>query len=193
MQCLFPWLAHYGYAALFALLMFGILGLPIPDETLLFFCGYLIFKSRLRFDFTLLTAFAGSCSGISLSYFLGRRYGRRLIHHYGPRFHITHQSVHRVYKIFHRLGPWALTVGYFIPGVRHFTALVAGMSRFRCVRFAVFAYLGAFIWVSTFLVLGYAAGDGWEHTSETLHHWLLLMTAVLAVVALIIWWRYRRR
>jgi len=190
MQALFSWIAHYGYAALFALLMFGIVGLPIPDETLLFFCGYLIWKGQLRFEFTFLAGFAGSCCGISLSYIAGRKWGRRLVHHYGPRFHFTHERTRQVYRWFHRIGSWSLTIGYFVPGVRHFTALVAGMARLRYTRFALFAYFGAAIWVGTFLVLGYVVGEGWERTSEMVHRYLLIAAAI-AGGALGMWWYFR--
>lgn len=194
MQWLFSWIAHYGYPSLFLLLMFGILGLPVPDETLLFFCGYLIWKGQLRFDLTLLTAFAGSSCGISLSYLIGRTYGRRLVHHYGPRVHITPRRIHRVYEWFHRIGAWVLTIGYFIAGVRHFTALVAGMAHMRYVKFASFAYLGAAVWVTTFVALGYVVGEQWEHTSEIVHRWLLIAAGTLAVAAFAWWYiRYRRR
>ncbi|MBV8569461.1 MAG: DedA family protein [Acidobacteriaceae bacterium] len=191
MQWLFSWIAQYGYAALFLLLMLGIVGLPVPDETLLFFCGYLIWKGRLHFSLTLLTAFAGSCSGISLSYFIGRRYGRRLIHHYGGRVHVTPQRIHRVYAWFHRIGAWALTIGYFIAGVRHFTALVAGMAHMRYSKFAVFAYLGAAVWVTTFILLGFIVGERWEHTSEVVHRYLVI-GAVIFIAAVFVWWRVRR-
>ena len=191
MQALFSWLAHYGYAALFLLLMFGIIGLPIPDETLLFFCGYLIWKGRLHFDLTLLTAFSGSAFGITVSYLIGRKYGRRVLHRYGPRIYLTHALVRRSCNWFHRIGGWALTVGYFIPGVRHFTALIAGISHFRFRNFALFAYLGAAIWVSTFVCLGYIVGEQWEQTSELVHRYLLMATGILAIAALI-WWRIRR-
>lgn len=193
MQALFSWLAHYGDAALFVLLMFGIAGIPIPDETLLFFCGYLIFKGRMRFDSTLLTAFAGSCCGISLSYFVGRKYGRRVIHHYGPCFHLTPARVYQVNHWFHRIGGWVLTVGYFIPGVRHFTALVAGIAHFKYPKFAFFAYFGAAIWVTTFLTLGYAAGDQWERASEVAHRYILIGAGVLAAAGFAWWWSHLRR
>jgi len=39
MEFVFQWVSTYGYGALFLLLMLGIVGLPIPDETLLVFCG----------------------------------------------------------------------------------------------------------------------------------------------------------
>jgi membrane protein DedA with SNARE-associated domain len=44
MDVIFSWIAQYGYVALLGLLMLGIVGLPIPDETLLTFAGYLVFK-----------------------------------------------------------------------------------------------------------------------------------------------------
>ena len=69
-----------------------------------------------------------------------------------------------VTRWFYRFGLWLLSVGYFILGVRHFTALVAGMSQLSLRRFAAFAYPGAAVWVATFLTLGYRFGDGLGNT-----------------------------
>ena len=52
-------------------------GLPIPDETMLTFSGYLVFRGTLSLPMTLAVAFAGSVSGITLSYALGRFLGIR--------------------------------------------------------------------------------------------------------------------
>ncbi len=46
MDGLLNWIPEYDSPALFLLLMLGIVGLPIPDETLLTFSGYLIFKNQ---------------------------------------------------------------------------------------------------------------------------------------------------
>ena len=48
MERIFEWVSHYGYGGLFVLLVLGIVGLPIPDETLLVVCGYLVSKGRLN-------------------------------------------------------------------------------------------------------------------------------------------------
>lgn len=192
MNWLFDWLSQYGYVGLFSLLVLGIVGVPVPDETLLVFCGYLIWRGHLKPDLTFLSGFGGSICGISLSYFIGRKYGRRFVHRYGRYLHITPARLHRVTRWFHRIGIWVLTVGYFIPGVRHFTALVAGMSEVSYLRFAVFAYLGAAIWVSSFLALGYFVGERWEHTSATVHKWILIVSLCGGAV-LGIWWWLRKR
>jgi membrane protein DedA with SNARE-associated domain len=46
-QQVLAWLTQYGYLALFSLLVLGIVGLPVPDETLLTFTGYLIYEWHL--------------------------------------------------------------------------------------------------------------------------------------------------
>ena len=130
--------SQYGDLALFFLLVFGIIGLPIPDETLLTFAGYLIFKGHLHFPTTLAAAFAGSVCGITGSYLIGRTGGLYVIHKYGRYVHITPERLDYVHAWFERVGRWGLFFGYFIPGIRHFTAIIAGhvsagVSRLRAV------------------------------------------------------------
>ena len=187
MQSILAWLTHYGYPGLFFLLMLGIVGLPIPDETLLVFCGYLIYKGRLLPLPAFASGFAGSMCGITLSYVLGRKFGREVIFRYGKYLGITPKHVEDVTRWFYRFGLWLLSVGYFIPGVRHYTALVAGMSALNVRRFAAYAYPGAAAWVATFLTLGYTFGDGWEHTSEQVHRYSLMATGAAVAIGLLVW------
>jgi membrane protein DedA with SNARE-associated domain len=169
------------------LLMLGIVGLPIPDETLLIFCGYLISKGRLSLLATLAAAFSGSACGISLSYVVGRAYGNTIIHRYGTYIGLTLERLQRVHGWFDRIGAWLLAIGYFIPGVRHFTAIVAGTSGMRFPLFALFAYLGAAAWVAVFLALGYTVGERWQQTSDIAHKYILEATGAAAVLLALAW------
>ena len=182
MEIVLDWITRYGYPGLFALLMFGIAGLPIPDETLLMFSGYLISQGRLNPVFTFLAGFAGSVSGISLSYALGRYVGQPVLFRYGRFVGITHAHLEQVRCWYRRTGEWLLTFGYFVPGVRHFTALVAGMSQLSLRVFAVFAYLGAAIWVATFLAIGYIVGENWQRALELVHRYTIAALLLLAVI-----------
>src|SRR5579871_6953768 len=136
------WISTYGYPAIFVLLVFGIVGLPVPDETLLTFTGYLIFKGRLSLVPAFLSAFTGSACGITLSYTLGRTFGLALIHRYGKYIHLTEERLAKAHRFFERVGHWSLTFGYFVPGVRHLTAYAAGVSYVQPHIFALFAYFG---------------------------------------------------
>jgi membrane protein DedA with SNARE-associated domain len=193
MESLLGWLSHYGYAGLFGLLMLGIVGLPVPDETLLVFSGYLISKGHLHPLLTFLAGFGGSVCGISLSYTIGRTLGHPFVLRYGKYFRVTEARLARVHSWFHRIGEWLLMVGYFVPGVRHFTALVAGMSELEYRTFALFAYSGAVIWVSTFLAVGYFVGENWKAAIALVQRYTLLFAAVVIAAAALTWWVRKQR
>ena len=194
MVLVFHWVAQYGYVALIGSMMLGIIGLPIPDETLLMFAGYLVFKNSLQLHFVMLSAFLGSVAGISLSYEIGRRYGLSLL----LKFHIPFFSEEKYESArdwYRRFGKWALVVGYFIPGIRHLTAFTAGMSGLRYRSFGLFAYSGALIWSTTFILLGELVGERWRAVSDEIRSNLILFTgiAALVLVAIVVWRRMSLR
>ena len=152
------WLVRFGAPLLFFAQMFGIFGVPIPDELLLTLAGALVASGRLQLPATALAAVSGCLVGITLSYGLGRWVGLPVLQ---ARFARHRDVLERAQDWFRRFGGWLLTFGYFIPGVRHVTAIAAGSSCLEYHRFAVFAYSGGIIWCSVFLGIGYFAGDRW--------------------------------
>jgi len=192
-QYVLNWISNYGYPAIFCLLMLGIVGLPVPDETLLTFTGYLIFSHHLKLAPAFMTVMLGTMCGISLSYLLGRTFGLALIHRFGKYIHLTEERLAKGHAFFERAGHWSLTLGYFVPGVRHLTAYAAGVSYLELHIFALFAYSGAFLWATTFLTLGYFLGDRWQSVSAQIHHHLLMATlAAAALLAVYLLWRKLR-
>ncbi len=180
METLLHWVVQYGYAALIGSMMLGIIGLPIPDETMLIFAGYLVSTNTLQLQFVLLSAFIGSTAGISLSYEVGRRYGVAVLRKLHLPF-FSEKKLGVVRDWYMRIGKWLLVVGYFIPGVRHLTAFTAGMSGLRYRSFAAFAYAGALLWVSTFVFIGKLVGEQWQAVSEKIESNLLLASCIAAV------------
>jgi membrane protein DedA with SNARE-associated domain len=195
MELIQQWIAAYGYFGIAALLALGIVGLPIPDETLLTFAGYLLFRGELKPVPTALSALAGSVCGITISYVLGRTTGYPLLHKYGRYVRITEHEIHRVHDFYQRRGGLSLTFGYYIAGVRHLTAYAAGASQLEFHTFAAYAYSGAAIWCGTFLTLGYLLGERWNEILEVAHRFGLAAAAVLAVAAAAygLWWYRQRR
>jgi membrane protein DedA with SNARE-associated domain len=192
-QHVLAWITQYGYLAIFCLLVLGIVGLPVPDETLLTFTGYLVFRGHLALPLAFAAALAGSACGITISYWLGRTFGLTLIHRYGKYLRIREEHIHKAHAWFERVGHWGLTFGYFVPGVRHFTAYAAGIAEVEPPMFALFAYSGAVLWVSAFLTLGYFLGDRWKAVEKEIHHYLLAASIGAAIVlAVYLVWRWRR-
>jgi membrane protein DedA with SNARE-associated domain len=155
------WLMQYGSIALFGLLALGIIALPVPEETLMVLAGILLANDRLYFVPTFIAAYAGSACGISVSYFVGYTAGNYVLNKYGSRVGLTEAKHQLIHNWFRRFGKWPLFFGYFIPGIRHFTGFIAGISYLKYQSFALYAYSGAIVWVSTFLSIGYFFGDYW--------------------------------
>lgn len=186
---------HYGYLGIILALIGGIVGLPIPDEVLLTYVGFNVFQEKISFIPSLISAWIGSMTGITLSYYLGKKLGLPFLHKFGPKFHITEGKIIRAKSLFNKFGPFLLFIGYFIPGVRHITAYLAGINSYPFERFVIFAYSGAFLWSFTFITAGKVLGENW-HTVGTLFTKLsfpLVLLIVLASITYAFIWRKNRK
>ncbi|WP_409273387.1 DedA family protein [Neobacillus sp. SCS-31] len=180
---------HYGYIGITILLIGGIVGLPLPDEVLLTYVGFSIFQEKLSYFPSLVSACVGAAGGISLSYFIGYKLGLPLLHKFGPKVHITKHKIDYTRKLFEKIGPAILVVGYFIPGIRHLAAYIAAINNYPFKKFIVFAYSGAFIWTFTFITLGTVLGKDWDKVKlyVSKYSFYLIGLLLLAVVFYFFW------
>jgi membrane protein DedA with SNARE-associated domain len=178
---LLHFISHYGYAGLFLSMVLGIVGLPIPDETLMTFTGYLASKGTLLLASVIVVSFVGSVCGMMLSYTIGRKFGYPLLEKYGSKIKLDHTKLEKVKTWFAKRGKWAIPFGYFIPGVRHLTAYFAGIGRWRFTTFLLYTGLGAILWVVTFCVLGYVLGEQWRYFAFHVHHQVLFILRVISI------------
>src|SRR5262249_41235165 len=100
-QAVVQWITTYGYLGIFFLLVFGIVGLPIPDEWLLVISGYLAFKDVLQLFPTLAIAAIGSAAGLTSSYLLGRSSSKFIIRRFGRWLSIDDEKLMRTQHWFH--------------------------------------------------------------------------------------------
>ncbi len=154
-QLCVDWLIHYGPIILFFGLALGIIALPIPDDTLLLVAGMLIENGTMAPITTFIASLAGSIVGITVSYMLGRLAGPWIVKKCMGRFGLKEERLEKASIWFHRIGKWALLVCYFFPVLRHVVGFVAGSSRMHVGQFMLYAYSGAVIWVTSYLLAGY--------------------------------------
>ncbi|MBA4603123.1 DedA family protein [Thermoactinomyces mirandus] len=189
-QTLFTLLQEYGYIGIFLFLVFGIVGLPLPDEIMMTFLGYLTTIGQLNLYLTYVSALAGSACGITFSYLLGNWLGYPFLKKYGRKIFITRRRLRLTQMLFRKYGNWLLFAGYFIPGVRHVTAYLAGISKISYWRFALHSYAGAVVWCATFIGLGHFLGANWEWGFSLMHKYGTRILFVLLPIALIMAGRY---
>ncbi len=173
----------YKYLGLYISLALGIVGLPIPDETIMTFAGFLVYQGRLSFLLTIGASIGGSLTGMSISYFVGNKIGLPVIKKFGKYFHITPEKLEKAEGWFRRYRGKSIIFGYFVPGLRHLTAYFAGISEIGYGTFLSLAALGGTVWVLTFVSLGRLLGKDWKVFALMLHRyvWLLVFLGVFAV------------
>ena len=181
MHALLLSIIDYSYIGIFAALALGIIGLPIPDETLIAFAGFYSFTGKSSFFLTFLAAFLGASFGITISYFLGKYGSSYFSKKYAEKFAAYSSRLQEVEEIYIKYGKFALLMGYFIPGIRHFTAIFAGISRLPYWRFALFAYTGALLWTATFLTFGYFLESEWTLVAHFSNHIFIPIIILLAL------------
>lgn len=147
-------LSEYGYLAVFSALALGIVGLPVPDELLMMVAGYMTKLHVLQFHYTLLFSFAGAMSGMLFSYWMGMKVGRPFLDRYGKWVGLKPHRVDRVSGWMERYGPLTIIFGYFVPGLRHATCYLSGISDMSLQKFSLYASTGALTWCLIFILLG---------------------------------------
>ncbi|MFD1884490.1 DedA family protein [Paenibacillus wenxiniae] len=185
---------HHGYLVLFLGLLLEFIALPFPGETTMAYAGYLSYMGHLHFGFVLLCAFAGTTIGMTITYFIGKKAGLPFMRKYGKWILLPEHKLDKAQKWFNKYGYTLVFVGYFIPGVRHFTGYFSGIMNYKFWRFAAYAYSGSFLWVLTFTLLGKIFGPQWNQIFHWIHAYsgeAITIIVGLIVAAVIV--KYRRQ
>jgi membrane protein DedA with SNARE-associated domain len=189
-------LGHYGYFGIILALVGGIVGLPIPDEVLLTYVGFNVSLGKLSYILSLVSAFAGATGGITFSYLIGSKFGLPLLRKIGPKFHITEAKINRTSRLFQKVGPSLLLIGYFIPGVRHLAAYIAAINKFPYKKFAIYAYTGAVVWTFTFITIGRTLGKNWIYVGAYMSKYsiyLVITFILICAIAYYFYWKKKKQ
>ena len=120
------WLTHGGYLALGALVLAGNVGLPVPENTVLWTAGYLAWKGKLWGPAVLGVATLAAILGDNLGYWLGQRYGHPLLDRYGSRLGLSVARRDRLQAFVLTYGGWAVFCAWFVLGLRVLAGPLAG-------------------------------------------------------------------
>ena len=190
MHALLLTITKYSYWGIFVTLGLGILGFPIPDETLIAFVGFLVYEGKLNYLYAFAVCFTGTSLGITIAYIIGETFGNRFIKRCSARLKVNPDHIQNAKKFYVRYGKFALFIGYFIPGVRHLTAIFAGSSIMPYPVFAAFAYSGAALWTIVFMNLGFFLGEKWHRVSAYSNRNIIPFALVVTIFLIIaIYWK----
>lgn len=131
----------------------------LPGDYLLFtagmFCGLGIVKVPILLMLFCLAAAA--IAGNYTGYFFGKYLGDSLMKR-KENFFFKRQYITNTEKVFTKYGGNALIIGRFLPVIRTFAPILAGIIKMKPSRFAIYNISGAILWVLTLCLLGYFLG-----------------------------------
>lgn len=190
-----PYVQDYGYLAVGLFLLLKNIGIPVPGEAILVTAALVAGSGRLDLPLVILVGFVAAVVGEAIGYAIGRYGGHPVVERYGRRIGITHERLDKLEEFFARHGVKLVLVGRFLPLLRSYAGIAAGISEMPWRRFLVGNAIGAAVWVSVWSVLGAQAGSHIEGINTFLVRSgpVLGLILVLLVVAAVVRRRRTRR
>ena len=153
-------LAHWGYLALFLLVILGNIGLPVPEETILVLAGYMCWRGELHLPVVLVIGIVSAVGGDNIGYWLGHRFGRNALERHASWLLGHPGRLAMMQDFVSRRGVLAVFIARFVPGLRFMAGPLAGALGMPFTQFFAANMLGALCYVPLVVGLGYAIGYG---------------------------------
>ncbi|MEX2017256.1 MAG: DedA family protein [Candidatus Pacearchaeota archaeon] len=189
-----------GYAGIFLGMMIESTIFPLPSELILIPAGALVATGKMSFSGVLLAAVAGTIFGAMINFlfamFLGRNLVNMLVKKYGRFLFITEAKLRQTDEYFQKHGEITTFIGRLIPVARHIISLPAGFSQMNVLKFIIYTALGAAVWSSFLVYLGYLFWDRIEWINGQLNFFfipLLVLALIIVIIYLLLHKNYNHK
>lgn len=191
-----PVLNQYGYLAVGGFITLEDFGIPVPGETILIAAAVYAGAGKLSIAVVMIVGIVAAVVGDNIGYAIGAYGGRRVVERYGKYVFITSERYEKAERFFQKRGGGIVVVARFIEGLRQLNGIIAGTSSMPWHRFVVFNILGAVLWVGTWSMVGYFAGDHIDviYREVTRYSLYVLIGLVVVGAAFLVraWWKRRQ-
>jgi len=185
----------------FLVLLLCGLGFPIPEDIVLITAGALGVIDGRSWLYVTLFMYAGVMLGDSITFFVGRFLGWKILRTCWCQRLFSPPKQARVQTLFHRYGSTVLFVGRFLPGLRAPIFFTAGSLHVSFLKFLLYDGLAALVSVPIFVWLGHWLWTRFHDDiaefnkalAKTQHATLYVVGAIIIAVLIVAWRVYRKR
>lgn len=188
---------QYGGLILLLLIIFAETGLFfgffLPGDSLLFAAGLLSESPYLDTPVGLLIIYLiiAAALGTTVGYGVGR-WAKNYLEHRTDNFFYRKRYIEMTESFYQKHGMMAFVLGRFLPIVRTFVPILAGMTHIDFKKFLIYNLLGAIIWVVTMVMAGHLLGNAFPGLIEYLEYIVFAMILVTTIPLLISFFRGKR-
>ena len=158
-----PWAAVLLLAAIIFAESGLLIGFFLPGDSILFTAGFLVHAGVLNFDIHALVVivFLAAVLGDGVGYMFGRRVGHRIFNRPNSRL-FRQENIKKAEEFYERHGSKTIIIARFIPVVRTFAPIVAGVGKMQYKSFLTYNLIGALLWAVGITYAGYYIGAALE-------------------------------
>ena len=164
------------------------LGLVVPGETMVLLGGVSAETGRVSLVAVIALAVAGALVGDQVGFFVGRRFGPRLLRRL-PEDSRRAQHLSAALDYVRRRGPAAVTLGRWTASLRSLVPGIAGMSGMRQRSFTSANVVGGLVWATAVALAGYLAGASYKVLENRLGIAANVLLAVVVGLVGLVWLR----
>ena len=133
-------------------------GFFFPGDSLLFTAGILASQHIFNIYYLVIFCIFAAIIGDSMGYWSGKKYGRKLFER-DAGFFFKKQRIYDAEKFYEKYGKYTIIVARFVPIIRTFAPIVAGIGSMQYSTFISYNILGGVLWVLLVTLLGYTLGS----------------------------------
>jgi membrane-associated protein len=165
-------------------------GFFLPGDSLLVTAGLFAARGDLRIDVLFFGAAMCAILGDALGFEIGRLSGGRLMKRPDSRF-FKRAYLERTQAFYHRHGKRTIVFARFVPVVRTFAPLVAGMVGMPYQHFAIYNILGGILWVGVMLGIGFGLARSIPNIDQYLHFVIVAVIFLSILPAMVEYMRHK--
>jgi membrane-associated protein len=163
-----------------------LIGFFLPGDSILFTAGFLVSAGILKFDIHILVilVFLAAVLGDGVGYLFGRKIGRRLFQRPNSLL-FRQENIQKAEDFYNRHGSITIIIARFIPVVRTFAPIVAGVGKMKYKNFLLFNVIGALLWAVGITYAGFYIGAALEKIGIEIDTILLPIIIVIVLVSVL--------
>ena len=177
---------NVGYVGLATMMALEAIIAPIPSELIVPFAGFLISDGQFTWIGVLIATTIGSLAGAYFLYALAKYGGRPLIAKWGHLVLVKPEDITKTEEFFAKHGRKAILISKFIPIIRSYVSLPAGLSNMPLGPFFFYSAIGSIIWNSFLVYLGFTLKNNWAAAAEKISNYETV-GKYLVVIIVIVW------
>lgn len=188
---------HVPYLGLFLLLILGGIGFPFPEDTTLILCGFLISTKAVKPISALLVVYSGLLIADFFLYFVGKKYGRKIVTHKRFQKIISPERLAALEDKFNKKGILVILLGRHLVGLRAQIFLVAGVMKMSAIKFLMADAISSIFTIALMVGAGYMGGNSLQVLKRDItrveHIGILIVIILLAIYLFFRHFKSRRK